>query len=102
MIQTLTQLSEMYLRVEIKEILLCKDIFRKFSNVNVLVYNGIFPSRVIGEVLVPALGEDGGDKKVVDDPARTAEYRTDSTVVSIPRTRVLVDTTFVLLRPLHA
>ena len=41
---------------------------------------------------VPDLGEDGGDRNVVDDPARTAEYRTDRTVVSIPRMRVLVET----------
>lgn len=48
------------------------------------------------------MGEDGGDKKVVEDPARRAEYRTERTVVSMPRTRVPVETTFDLLRPLHA
>jgi len=49
------------------------------------------------KVLVPDLGEDGGDIKVVADPARRAEYRTERTVVSIPRTRVLVVTAFDLL-----
>jgi len=49
------------------------------------------------------LGEDGGDRNVVEDPARTAEYRTERIVVSIPRTSVLVETAFDLLcRPLHA
>lgn len=47
--------------------------------------------------MVPDLGEDGGDIKVVDDPARRAEYRTERTVVSIPRTRVLIVTAFDLL-----
>jgi len=48
------------------------------------------------------LGEDGGDRNVVEDPARRAEYRTDRTVVSIPRIRVLVETAFdLLLSPLH-
>lgn len=53
-------------------------------------------------VLLPALGEDGGDKNVVEDPARSAEYNTDRTVVSMPRTSVLVLTARDLLRPLHS
>lgn len=53
-------------------------------------------------VLLPALGEDGGDKNVVEDPARRAEYNTDSTVVSMPRTSVPVLTALDLLRPLHS
>lgn len=53
-------------------------------------------------ILVPGLGEEGGDRKVVDDPARSAEYRTDKTVVSNPSTRVLIDTAFACLwRPLQ-
>lgn len=53
-------------------------------------------------VLLPALGEDGGDKNVVEDPARRAEYNTDSTVVSMPRMSVPVLTALDLLRPLHS
>lgn len=34
---------------------------------------------------------------MVEDPARSAEYRTDRTVVSMPRIRVPVDTAFDLL-----
>lgn len=41
---------------------------------------------------VPALGEDGGDRKVVEDPARSAEYKTERMVVAIPRRRVLTET----------
>lgn len=51
---------------------------------------------------VPDLGEDGGLRKAVEDPARRAEYRTERTVVSIPRTRVPIVTAFDLCRPLHA
>ena len=52
--------------------------------------------------MVPDLGEDGGDKNVVDDPARSAEYRTEMMVVSNPRIRVLVDTALdALWRPLQ-
>ena len=51
----------------------------------------------------PDFGEDGGDaKSAVEDPARTAEYKTDNTVVSMPRTRVPVLTALDLLRPLHS
>lgn len=54
-------------------------------------------------ILIPALGEEGGDRNVVDDPARSAEYKMDKTVVSNPRTRVLIVTAFDRLwRPLHA
>lgn len=50
-----------------------------------------------------AQGEDEGVKKVVADWTRSAEYKTDRTIVSIPRTRVLVDTTFDFLwKPLHS
>lgn len=52
--------------------------------------------------LIPDFGEDGGDKKVVEDPARSAEYKTERTVVTIPRIRVLVETALDLFRPLHA
>lgn len=54
------------------------------------------------QLLLPDLGEDGGDKNVVEDPARRAEYNTDSTVVSMPRTSVLVLTALDLLRLLHS
>jgi len=50
---------------------------------------------------VPDLGEDGGERNVVEEPARRAEYRTERTVVSIPRMRVLAFTALDLLRPLH-
>lgn len=53
-------------------------------------------------LLLPILGEDCGDKNVVDYPARRAEYNTDSTVVSMPRTSVPVLTALDLLRPLHS
>lgn len=53
-------------------------------------------------VSIPALGDDGGDRKAFEEPARRAEYNTESTVVIIPRTRVLVVTAFDLLcRPLQ-
>lgn len=54
-------------------------------------------------LLSPALGEEGGERKVVEDPALTAEYTVESTVVSIPRTRVPVETCLECKwRPLHS
>lgn len=47
--------------------------------------------------LLPDFGEDGGLRNIVEDPARQAEYKTDRTVVSIPRIRVPVET---VLEPL--
>ena len=53
-------------------------------------------------IQVPAFGEAGGERNVVEDPARSAEYKTERTVVNIPRMRVLVETAVDLLwRPLH-
>jgi hypothetical protein len=46
---------------------------------------------VIGSY-VPDLGDDGGERNVVEDPARTAEYTTERTVVSIPSIRALIET----------
>lgn len=46
---------------------------------------------------IPALGDDGGDRKALEEPARRAEYKTDSTVVIIPRTRVPTVTALDLL-----
>lgn len=43
-------------------------------------------------VEAPVFGEDGGERNVVEDPALTAEYTTERTVVSIPRTRVPMET----------
>ena len=43
-------------------------------------------------IFLPDLGDDGGERNVVEDPARTAEYTTDSTVVSIPSIRALIET----------
>ena len=43
-------------------------------------------------IFLPDLGDDGGERNVVEDPARTAEYTTDSTVVSIPSIRALNET----------
>lgn len=59
------------------------------------------PRRIeeVGEVL--DLGEDGGERNVVEEPARRAEYRTERTVVSIPRMRVLAFTALDLLSPLQ-
>ena len=48
-------------------------------------------------------GEEGGERKVVDDPARTAEYATDKIVVKSPKISVLVDTAVEwLCKPLQA
>lgn len=56
----------------------------------------------LGTFKVPDLGDEGGERNVVEDPARTAEYRTERTVVIIPTKRVPVVTTFDLFRPLHS
>lgn len=50
---------------------------------------------------IPDFGEEGGDRNVVEEPARTAEYRTERTVVNSPRIRVPKETACELLRPLH-
>lgn len=52
---------------------------------------------------LPARGELGGERRVVEDPARTAEYTTDRTVVHRPRASVPVETALECLwRPLHS
>lgn len=52
---------------------------------------------------LPARGELGGESIVAEDPARTAEYTTDKTVVTNPKVREPVETAFECLwRPLHA
>jgi hypothetical protein len=42
----------------------------------------------------PARGELGGESAAAEDPARTAEYTTDKTVVSNPKVREPVETAF--------
>jgi hypothetical protein len=54
-------------------------------------------------ISLPDLGDDGGERNVVEDPARTAEYTTDSTVVSIPSIRALIETCLECMwSPLHS
>jgi len=43
---------------------------------------------------LPARGELGGESTVAEDPARTAEYTTDRTVVTNPKVREPVETAF--------
>jgi hypothetical protein len=62
----------------------------------------IYGKEIMHHIYIPR-GEEGGDRKVVDDPARTAEYTTDKIVVKSPNTRVVVDTAVEwLCKPLHA
>lgn len=63
--------------------------------------NAYLPRRIEEFGEAPALGEDGGERNVVEEPARRAEYRTERTVVSMPRMRVLAVTALDLLSPLH-
>ena len=45
-------------------------------------------------IFLPDLGDDGGERNVVEDPARTAEYTTERMVVASPSVRLPVDTAF--------
>lgn len=58
-----------------------------FQNKTSTYMNFLFEIRTL-----PARGELGGERRVVEDPARTAEYTTERTVVSRPMLMVPVET----------
>ena len=68
--------------------ILCSCVFTTNSQPSMQLQNKYF---AIGIFLLD-LGDYGGERNVVEDPARTAEYTTESTVVSIPSIRALNET----------
>jgi hypothetical protein len=52
------------------------------------------PKKKLGFDYLPARGELGGESTAAEDPARTAEYTTDKTVVTNPKVREPVETAF--------
>jgi hypothetical protein len=67
-------------------------MFRYWIPINMnLAYQG---QKKKGFDYLPARGELGGESTAAEDPARTAEYTTDKTVVTNPKVREPVETAF--------